>query len=153
QRTTASTARSADPTNGRAGRGRGSRSRARPRSRSRPTRQSPIPETGASGAPDYRPIPAPPEEALGRGTLLVGRAPAGAVDAVAATRPGRSMSPREARDALLRRARTAALVTGIGLAGAGCHGEPRQSPGTPVALRSDGYTSSDACRACHPAQW
>jgi len=63
------------------------------------------------------------------------------------------MSPREARDALLRRARTAALVTGIGLAGAGCHGEPRQSPGTPVALRSDGYTSSDACRACHPAQW
>lgn len=45
------------------------------------------------------------------------------------------------------------LLAAIALLGAGCHVERPESPGTPVARRSDGYVSSDACQACHPGEY
>jgi len=63
------------------------------------------------------------------------------------------MSLREARDVQLRRAWVGALLAAIALGGAGCHVEWAGSPGTPVARRTDGYASSNACQACHPGQY
>src|SRR5262245_13607351 len=63
------------------------------------------------------------------------------------------MSVPEARDALLRRAWLAALVAGVALGGGGCGTDRAESPGTPVARRTEGYTSSNACQACHPEQY
>jgi hypothetical protein len=52
----------------------------------------------------------------------------------------------------LRCAPAAPLFAAIALAAAGCHAERPESPGTPIARRTDGYVSSDACQACHPRE-
>lgn len=46
-----------------------------------------------------------------------------------------------------------ALVAALVLGGAACDTQPASSPGTPVARRSDGYVSSNACQACHPGEY
>ena len=63
------------------------------------------------------------------------------------------MSLPQSLDARRLGARLAALAALVALAGAGCGAPQAESPGTPVARRADGYTSSNACQACHPGQY
>ncbi len=63
---------------------------------------------------------------------------------------GFSMSLRRTIHLQLRRASVAWLLVVLG--NAGCSLERPESPGTPVARRTDGYVSSDACQSCHPGE-